>query len=103
MTSKDANPAKDEAAHAPCSAEATQGKPLPTPHSPLPTPLRLGVLLSGGGRTLMNILDHIRAARLAASVEVVIASRPCKGVPISRDAGLPVHLVPYRDMPDLGT
>jgi formyltetrahydrofolate-dependent phosphoribosylglycinamide formyltransferase len=63
--------------------------------------LRLGVLLSGGGRTLTNILDHIRDGRLAASVAVVIASRPCKGIELSRQAGVDVHLVPYKQMPSL--
>ena len=37
--------------------------------------IRLGVLLSGSGRTLQNICDCIAAGRLAASVEVVISSR----------------------------
>jgi len=65
--------------------------------------LRLGVLLSGGGRTLMNILEEIRAGRLEAEVAVVIASRPCKGVDRSRDAGLHVHIVAHKQMPDVET
>ncbi|MBN1941981.1 MAG: phosphoribosylglycinamide formyltransferase [Phycisphaerae bacterium] len=56
--------------------------------------LRLGVLLSGGGRTLVNLLQ---APNLPAEVAVVIASRPCGGVQKAEDAGLDVHLVPYRD------
>ena len=63
-------------------------------------PLRLGVLLSGGGRTLLNFLDEIRAGRLNAEVAAVVASRDCKGVERSRDAGLDVHVVPYKQMPD---
>ena len=63
-------------------------------------PLRLGVLLSGGGRTLLNILDEIRAARLAAEVAVVIASRQCKGAERAAQAGLDVKIVPYKLMPD---
>ena len=65
-------------------------------------PLRLGVLLSGGGRTLLNILDRAKAGRLAAEVAVVIASRPCKGADRAAAAGLDVHVVPYKDMPDAG-
>ena len=65
--------------------------------------LRLGVLLSGGGRTLMNILDYIRAGKLSAEVSVVIASRDCKGVERSRNAGLDVHIIPYKEMPDTET
>ena len=68
-----------------------------------PKPLRLGVLLSGGGRTLMNILEYIRDGKLSAEVAVVIASRDCKGVERSRDAGLDVHIVPYKQMPDTET
>ena len=66
-------------------------------------PIRLGVLLSGGGRTLLNMLEGIKAGELPAEVAVVIASRECKGVERSRHAGLDVHLVPYRKMPDLAT
>jgi len=65
--------------------------------------LRLGVLLSGGGRTLLNILDDIQAARLDAEVACVIASRPCKGAERSRAAGLNVTLVPYKETPDIET
>jgi len=68
-----------------------------------PEPLSLGVLLSGGGRTLMNILAEIEAGRLDARVAVVIASRQCKGIQRSRDAGLDVQLVPYKEMPDIPT
>jgi len=63
-------------------------------------PLRLGVLLSGGGRTLLNLLEEIRAGRLDAEVAVVIASRPCKGLDRAQAAGLDVRLVPYKQMPD---
>jgi len=62
--------------------------------------LRLGVLLSGGGRTLLNILEKIKAGALAAEVAVVIASRQCKGAERAGAAGLDVHVVPYRQMPD---
>lgn len=43
-------------------------------------PLRLAVLISGGGSTLINLLDKIDAGELEASVELVLASRPCDGV-----------------------
>ena len=59
-------------------------------------PIRLGVLLSGGGRTLLNILEKIGAGELPAEVAVVIASRDCRGVERSRRAGLNVHVVPYK-------
>lgn len=65
-------------------------------------PLRLGVLLSGSGRTLQNVLAEIDAGRLHAEVAVVIASRPCKGVERARAAGLDAHVVPYKDSRDAG-
>ncbi len=68
---------------------------------PLNRTIRLGVLLSGGGTTLLNLLEEIHAGRLDAEVPVVVASRECKGIGRAQDAGLEVHLVPYRRMPDL--
>jgi formyltetrahydrofolate-dependent phosphoribosylglycinamide formyltransferase len=62
--------------------------------------LRLGVLLSGGGRTLENLLDRIRAGALAAEVAVVIASRgEIRGIEIARSAGIPTHLVRRKNFP----
>lgn len=60
--------------------------------------IRLGVLLSGGGRTLTNLLDHIRRGDLAAEVAVVIASRDCRGVALAQEAGLEPHVVPHKLM-----
>ncbi|MEQ8850897.1 MAG: phosphoribosylglycinamide formyltransferase [Phycisphaerales bacterium] len=54
---------------------------------------RIAVLLSGGGRTLMNILDRIREDRLDAEVALVVASRECVGAQRARDAGLPVRVI----------
>jgi formyltetrahydrofolate-dependent phosphoribosylglycinamide formyltransferase len=59
--------------------------------------LRLGVLLSGGGTTLLNLLAQIEAGVLNAEVALVIGSRPCKGLDRSREAGLAVETVPYKD------
>lgn len=65
-------------------------------------PLRLGVLLSGGGRTLENLLDHIRAGALAAEVAVVIASRPeIRGIEVARAAGISTHLVRRKEFPNV--
>jgi formyltetrahydrofolate-dependent phosphoribosylglycinamide formyltransferase len=64
-------------------------------------PIRLGVLISGSGRTLMNIHRLISAGELPARITVVIASRPCKGQELAQQAGLKVELVPYRKTPDL--
>ncbi|MEQ8843422.1 MAG: phosphoribosylglycinamide formyltransferase [Phycisphaerales bacterium] len=50
---------------------------------------RLLVLLSGGGRTLLNLLDAIEAGDLRARIAGVIASRPCAGVERAQTRGVP--------------
>jgi phosphoribosylglycinamide formyltransferase-1 len=40
------------------------------------SPLRLAVLLSGGGTTLQNLIDHMEAGKLSVSIVVVISSQP---------------------------
>lgn len=62
--------------------------------------LRLAVLLSGGGRTLLNLLDAVEQGRLDAQVPLVISSlRTAKGVERARDRGLDVHVLRPRDFP----
>jgi formyltetrahydrofolate-dependent phosphoribosylglycinamide formyltransferase len=91
--------------------------------------LRLGVLLSGGGRTLENLLAHVEQPpsavpasrpgatgpqkippasrpgaagpqKIPAEVVLVIASRPgIRGIDIGRAAGIPTHLVRRADYP----
>ena len=66
--------------------------------------LRIGVLLSGGGRTLTNILEHITGSDgLPVEVVVVIASRQCKGIEVARQAGIDTHLVSHKDSADVET
>ena len=60
-------------------------------------PLRLGVLISGGGTTLVNLQQEIRAERLAADVVAVVADRVCEGIDKARIAGLDCHLMPRRE------
>lgn len=55
---------------------------------------RLGVLLSGGGTTLQNLLDRCADGRLAAQVVGVVSSRPdAVGLERARRAGVPAHVV----------
>jgi len=64
--------------------------------------IRLGVLISGGGRTLMNILKHIEEGRLSAEVAVVISSRSAvAGVERAKNAGLNVKIIRTKDCPDI--
>ena len=63
------------------------------------TPLRLAVLMSGGGRTLVNLQRHIAEGRLDARIEVAISSRgDAKGVERSRELGLPTVVVERRSL-----
>lgn len=57
-------------------------------------PARLAVLLSGSGRTLLNLLEHTRAGTLRASIELVIASREGPGAERARAAGLRTLVIP---------
>ncbi len=50
---------------------------------------RLGVLLSGGGRTLVNLIERIQAHRLDAEIACVIADRPqALGLVRAQEAGI---------------
>lgn len=65
-------------------------------------PARLGVLISGGGTTLMNILEHINQGKLNAEVAVVISSLPkAGGVAKAKNAGLDVKIVRKKDHADI--
>ena len=59
--------------------------------------VRLGVLISGGGRTLMNLHRLIGEGKLPAEIAIVIASRPCKGAELASEAGLNVQVVSYKN------
>lgn len=64
--------------------------------------IRLGVLISGGGTTLMNILEHIKDGQLNAQVPVVISSRSTvAGVERARNAGLDVKIIRKKDLTDI--
>jgi len=72
------------------------------PASPKGKLVRLGVLISGGGTTLMNILEHIDQGLLNAKVAVVISSlSKAGGVEKARNAGLNVEIVRKKDYPDI--
>lgn len=65
-----------------------------TPWTPVDRPLRLAVLISGGGTTLTNLVEHIRRGALRAEVGLVVASRPdCGGIAKSANAGLHCEVI----------
>ena len=63
--------------------------------------VRLAVLISGGGSTLLNLLDQIDAGTLVASVELVLASRPCDGVARSVARGHACEVVSPKKFPSV--
>lgn len=65
----------------------------------LENPLRLGILLSGGGRTMLNLHDRILDGTLPARIDVVVSSRAdAKGVERARARGLIVQVVPRNEL-----
>lgn len=68
------------------------GKPDPS------HPLRLGVLISGGGTTLQNLAEVIARGELDARIACVIASNAtCGGIERASRLGMPVHVVTRKD------
>jgi phosphoribosylglycinamide formyltransferase 1 len=64
-------------------------------------PIRLGVLISGGGTTLANFLSQIDRGQLDARVALVIASRAdCGGLAKAEAAGIACHVVSPREHAD---
>ncbi len=65
-------------------------------------PIRLGVLISGGGTTLINLVECIKHGKLNAEVAVVISSRSTvAGVDRARAAGLNVKIIRRKDYPGI--
>ena len=64
--------------------------------------IRLGVLISGSGRSLQNLIDRVADGSLSARIETVISSHPdVKGLDRARAAGIPASVVHYRDYKDV--
>ncbi len=68
-------------------------------------PLRLGVLISGGGTTLENLIRRIDDGRLRGVrvVQVISSRADVRGVEVARQAGLAVAVVDPRACPDRGS
>lgn len=61
-------------------------------------PIRLAVLISGGGTTLQNLIDRIADGRLSAEVVQVVSSNPSAyGLERAKQAGIPAATVPRRE------
>ena len=67
-------------------------------------PIRLAVLISGGGTTLVNFLKKIKAGELNAEVAVVIASREgIAGIDRAREAGVPCEVIARKKFDSVDT
>lgn len=64
--------------------------------------LRIGILVSGGGRTMLNIQDCIDNGQLNAEIAVVICSREkIKGYERAKNMGIDTHVVKRMDFEDI--
>lgn len=64
-------------------------------------PPRLAVLLSGGGRTLANLIATVERGELRAECVAVVSSNPAaRGVAIAAAAGIPVAIIRRTDFAD---
>lgn len=71
------------------------------PDFPRRSPLRLAVLISGGGTTLNNLIAKIRRGELDATIEVVVSSNPqAGGLKFAEEAGIKTRIVERRGAGD---
>lgn len=71
------------------------------PDFPKRSPLRLAVLISGGGTTLRNLLEKISTGNLDARVELVVSSNAqARGLDHARAAGIASRAIEPREFPD---
>ncbi len=69
---------------------------------PSTPPVRIGALISGGGRTLLNLLECHQRGEINIEVPLVISSRSTvAGVERAQKAGLPVEVIRKRDFADM--
>jgi formyltetrahydrofolate-dependent phosphoribosylglycinamide formyltransferase len=69
---------------------------------PVSTPIKLAILISGGGTTLRNLSNRIGQGRLHAEITLVISSRPgVEGIQIAQEARVPCEVVSKKAYPDL--
>jgi phosphoribosylglycinamide formyltransferase-1 len=61
-------------------------------------PFKIGVLLSGTGRTLANLLQHRQAGNLPVDFACVLSSKDgVRGLTVAQEAGIPTAVLARRD------
>jgi phosphoribosylglycinamide formyltransferase-1 len=64
--------------------------------------LRLGILISGSGRTMINIQELIKQKKLNAEIAAVISSRSdVAGIEKAKSANLPLEIIRKKDFPEI--
>jgi formyltetrahydrofolate-dependent phosphoribosylglycinamide formyltransferase len=64
-------------------------------------PFRIGVLISGGGTTLKNLIERIAAGKLPVEIALVISSNPTAGgLRFAAEAGLPATAIEQKTFAD---
>lgn len=70
----------------------------------VPRSFKITVLISGGGTTLKNLIEHRANHQLVASIEQVISNNPnAGGLKFATDANIPTAVVNHRDFEDIKT
>ncbi len=73
-------------------------KPQPPCDSDPANPLRIAVLISGGGTTLRNLLNRQSTNELPAEIVCVVSSHPnARGNAYATESGIPLHIVRRKD------
>jgi phosphoribosylglycinamide formyltransferase-1 len=66
------------------------------------SPLKLAVLISGGGTTLRNLLGKIEAGELDVQIDLVISSNPkARGLDYAREAGIEIAVLEQKKFASL--
>ncbi|MDR0391332.1 MAG: phosphoribosylglycinamide formyltransferase, partial [Planctomycetaceae bacterium] len=64
--------------------------------------LRLAVLISGTGRSLKNLINHISIGTLSAEIVVVISSTPSAvGLQYAEEESIPIEIIERHNYPTL--
>ena len=64
-------------------------------------PLKLAVLISGGGTTLKNLIQRIEAGSLGVSIELVISSSASAGgLQLAKDASIESKVINWKKIGD---
>lgn len=67
---------------------------------PTSSPLRIAVLISGGGTTLKNLIEKIDAGALRAKIALVVSSNPTAGgLRFAEDADIPAAVLERKSFP----